>query len=173
MLSLKTLVRLLNLPAEFANRRANRGMEGLTITPDQKTLVGIMQSTMYNPSKAVKNLDITRIVTVNLETGEIGQYLYKQDKTQNSNSEIVALSATEFLVIERDGGFLNGGAKAASPNAQKLIYKINLNNATNLETVTINGDLLQDDALGLTVAGKTLEELVLAEGWEALAQQGI
>ncbi|SHE21419.1 esterase-like activity of phytase family protein [methanotrophic endosymbiont of Bathymodiolus puteoserpentis (Logatchev)] len=164
---------ILNLPAEFANRRANRGMEGLTITPDQKTLVGIMQSTMYNPSKAVKNLDITRIVTVNLETGEIGQYLYKQDKTQNSNSEIVALSATEFLVIERDGGFLNGGAKAASPNAQKLIYKINLNNATNLETVTINGDLLQDDALGLTVAGKTLEELVLAEGWEALAQQGI
>jgi hypothetical protein len=96
---------ILNLPAEFANRRANRGMEGLTITPDQKTLVGIMQSTMYNPSKAVKNLDITRIVTVNLETGEIGQYLYKQDKTQNSNSEIVALSATEFLVIERDGGF--------------------------------------------------------------------
>ncbi|MDA3946303.1 MAG: esterase-like activity of phytase family protein, partial [Helicobacteraceae bacterium] len=34
-----------NLPAEFQNRRANRGMEGLTITPDQKTLVGIMQST--------------------------------------------------------------------------------------------------------------------------------
>ena len=163
----------LNLPAEFANRRANRGMEGLAITPDQKTLVGIMQSTMYNPSKDVKNLDITRIVTVNLETGEIGQYLYKQDKAQNSNSEIVALSATEFLVIERDGSFLNGGAKAASPSAQKLIYKINLSHATNLETVTLNDALIQDDTLGLTVTGKTLEELVLAEGWEALAQQGI
>src|SRR5690606_3899051 len=24
-----------NLPAEFANRRANRGMEGLTVTPDE------------------------------------------------------------------------------------------------------------------------------------------
>ena len=43
------------LPAEFANRRANRGMEGLTITPDQKTLVGIMQSTMDNPNSTVRN----------------------------------------------------------------------------------------------------------------------
>jgi hypothetical protein len=71
-------------------------MEGLTITPDQKTLVGIMQSTMYNPSKAVKNLDITRIVTVNLETGEIGQYLYKQDKTQKF--KIVRGSSVKALI---------------------------------------------------------------------------
>ena len=56
----------LTLPAEFANRRANRGMEGLTITPDETTLVGIMQSTMYNPSSAVKVNNIVRIVTVNL-----------------------------------------------------------------------------------------------------------
>jgi len=163
----------LNLPAEFANRRANRGMEGLAITPDQKTLVGIMQSTMYNPSSAVKNLDITRIVTVNIETGEIGQYLYKQDKTQNSNSEIVALSATKFLVIERDGSFFKGGSKAASPDAQKLIYKIDLSTATNLETMTISDDLAQDGALGLTIAGQTLEESVLSDGWEALVSRGI
>jgi hypothetical protein len=32
------------IPAVFANRRANRGMEGLAITPDGKTLVGMMQS---------------------------------------------------------------------------------------------------------------------------------
>ncbi|MDO6804785.1 esterase-like activity of phytase family protein, partial [Wenyingzhuangia sp. 1_MG-2023] len=44
----------INLPAEFSNRRANRGMEGLAVTPDEKTLVGIMQSTMYNTSSAVK-----------------------------------------------------------------------------------------------------------------------
>jgi len=162
-----------NLPAEFANRRANRGMEGLTITPDQKTLVGIMQSTMYNPSSAVKDLDITRIVTVNIETGKAGQYLYKQDKTQNSNSEIVALSATEFLVIERDGSFLNGGAKDASATAQKLIYKIDLSTGTNLETLTLSDDMAQDDALGLTIAGLTMEEVVLAEGWVALEKKGI
>src|SRR5262249_6484521 len=33
-----------SLPAELIKRRVNRGMEGLTITPDGTTLVGIMQS---------------------------------------------------------------------------------------------------------------------------------
>ncbi|MEM7387449.1 MAG: esterase-like activity of phytase family protein, partial [Verrucomicrobiota bacterium] len=37
------------LPREYANRRPNRGMEGLTVTPDNQTLVGVMQSSMYNP----------------------------------------------------------------------------------------------------------------------------
>ncbi len=100
----------LNLPAEFANRRANRGMEGLTVTPDGKTLVGIMQSTMYNPSgSAATNRTLTRIVTVNLDTGAIAQYLYRQDANNLSNSDIVALTATTFLVDERDGGYGGDG----------------------------------------------------------------
>src|SRR5690606_27645425 len=58
------------IPAVFANRRANRGMEGLTITPDGKTLVGIMQSPMYNPSSAaVSGSVIIRILTFNIATG--------------------------------------------------------------------------------------------------------
>jgi len=166
----------LTLPAEFGNRRANRGMEGLAVTPDEKTLVGIMQSTMYNPGSAVKDLDITRIVTVNLESGDIGQYLYRQEKTQNSNSEIVALSATQFLVIERDGSFLYGGpngAEAAAPDAQKQVYRIDLASGTNLETIAASGDVEQDAELGLTLSGKTLEEVVLEQGWSALASTGI
>ncbi|MDY6840776.1 MAG: esterase-like activity of phytase family protein [Pseudomonadota bacterium] len=166
----------INLPAEFANRRANRGMEGLAITPDEKTLVGIMQSTMYNPSSAVKDLDITRIVTVNLDSGAIGQYLYRQEKNQNANSEIAALSATEFLVIERDGSFLYGGpdgAAAADPAAQKHVYRIDLSTGTNLESIAGTGDLVQDPDLGLTIAGKTLEEVALSDGWSGLATAGI
>ncbi len=163
----------INLPSEFAHRRANRGMEGLTITPDQKTLVGIMQSTMYNPSSAVKNLDITRIVTVNLENGTIKQYLYKQEKTQNSNSEIVALSDDSFLIIERDGSFLKGGPKAADPEAQKHVYKVKLSTGTEIESIALGTGMAQDTALGLTIDSKTLEEVVLEGGWEALAQNGI
>ncbi|WBA07793.1 esterase-like activity of phytase family protein [Salinivibrio kushneri] len=166
----------LTLPAEFGTRRANRGMEGLAITPDEKTLVGIMQSTLYNPDNAVKDLDITRIVTVNLESGNIGQYLYRQEKPQNSNSEIVALSDTQFLVIERDGSFLYGGPngeQAATPDAQKHIYRIDLTSGTNLETLTGSGDVKQDTELGLTLSGKTLEEIVLEQGWGALSEAGI
>lgn len=166
----------LNLPAEFANRRANRGMEGLAITPDESTLVGIMQSTMYNPDKGVKDLDLTRIVTVNLESGDIGQYLYRQEKSQNSNSEILALNANEFLVLERDGSFLYGGPNgevAAAPAAQKRVYRIDLSSGTNLETVPLTVELAQDDNLGLTISGKTLEEVALEQGWGALAEAGI
>ncbi|WP_370978304.1 esterase-like activity of phytase family protein [Agaribacterium sp. ZY112] len=153
-----------NLPAEFANRRANRGMEGLAITPDEKTLVGIMQSTMYNPSSAVKALDIVRIVTINTETGSVAQYLYKQEKTQNSQSGIFALSATEFVVIERDGAFF-----ASDANAMKHLYKIDISNATDLESIADSGVWLQDAELGLTKDGQTLEEVVLNEGWDGLS----
>ncbi|MCO7189491.1 MULTISPECIES: esterase-like activity of phytase family protein [unclassified Pseudoalteromonas] len=158
----------LHLPAEFANRRANRGMEGLAITPDEKTLVGIMQSTLYNPSKTVKDLDIVRIVTVNLETKAVGQYLYKQEKNQNSNSGIVALSDSEFLVIERDGAFYG-----TNPDAMKRIYKINLSDATNLEEIASSPLITQDNALGLVISGKTLEEVIMEQGWEALSDAGI
>ncbi|WP_416307845.1 esterase-like activity of phytase family protein [Neptunicella sp. SCSIO 80796] len=157
-----------NLPAEFANRRANRGMEGLTVTPDENTLVGIMQSTMHNPNSSVKNLDITRIVTIDLTTGEVGQYLYKQEKAQNSNSGIVALSAHQFALIERDGAFYND-----TPSAMKYIYKIDLSAATNLEAISDSGDILQDPALGLTISGLTLEQVVLEQGWTALESAGI
>ncbi|AOT07689.1 esterase-like activity of phytase family protein [Pseudoalteromonas luteoviolacea] len=158
----------ITLPKEYAKRRANRGMEGLAITPDETTLVGIMQSTLYNPDNTVKALDITRIVTINLKTKQIAQYLYKQEKAQNSNSAIVALSNTEFLVIERDGAFYE-----QTPDAMKRIYKINLLDATNLEQITPSNELTQDDNLGLLIAGQTLEQTILTSGWDTLTTHGI
>ncbi|MEP4890920.1 MAG: esterase-like activity of phytase family protein [Aliiglaciecola sp.] len=157
------------LPAEFANRRANRGMEGLAITPDEQTLVGIMQSTMYNPSSAVKVNNMVRIVTISLVDGSISQYLYQQQKTQNSQSGIVALSSTEFVVIERDGNFYNEDV-----SAMKHLYKIDISNATDIETITATSSITQDASLGLLIDGKTLEEVTLeSEGWATLANVGI
>ncbi|MEL0167958.1 MAG: esterase-like activity of phytase family protein [Pseudomonadaceae bacterium] len=166
----------INLPAEYAYRRANRGMEGLAITPDESTLVGLMQSTMDLPDRTVRSLTITRIVTVNVGTGEIGQYLYQQELPANSNSEMVGLSSTEFLVLERDGSFLYGGPNGAAgvtPDAQKQVYRIDLSTGTNLETVTLQAGMVQDPDLGLTINGLTLEQVVLNGGWEALAAVGI
>jgi len=140
------------LPNEFSYRRANRGMEGLTISPDQKTLVGIMQSTMSLPNKNVNKSTLTRIVTINLETGKVAQYLYQQEIAENSNSAIIALSATQFLVLERDGLFYKD-----TPNVMKNVYRIDLSKATNLEDIQTQNDVNQDEKLGLTIAGKTLE----------------
>ncbi len=157
----------LKLPQEFSKRRPNRGMEGLAVTPDEKTLVGIMQSTMRNPDKNVQKQDVTRIVTINLESGKVAQYLYKQEKPQNSNSEIAALSNNKFIVIERDGAFLK-----EKPKAMKCVYKIDLTTGTNLEDVATK-ETTQDDKLGLLLNGKTIEQAVQDGGWEALAAAGI
>ena len=146
------------LPAVFAKRWANRGMEGLAITPDEKTLVGIMQSRLYNPSNAgAINKTLTRIVTFDIATGTTKQYLYKQEIDNNSNSEITALSATEFLLVERDGNFSADGA------VMKHIYKINITGATDVSGTDFNAEN------GYLVNGKALE----ANTWEELTKANI
>ena len=156
-----------NLPDEFGNRWANRGMEGLTVTPDQSTLVGIMQSTLDNPSKTYRGT-LTRIVTIDLATGAIKQYLYQQEKAKNSNSEIAAIGNDTFLVIERDGAFY-----AETPTAQKHVYKITLGSGTELEGMTLGSGMEQNASIGLTINGESLEQYVYENGWDALAANGI
>lgn len=141
------------LPAEFANRRANRGMEGLTITPDQSTLVGIMQSAMDNPDKSGRKSVLTRIVSLNLKSGELRQYLYPQNQAGYSNSGIVAINDHEFYVIERDGKF-----PLQDTNSQKHIYKIDLKGATNIQNLTPSKRMTYDPKLGLMIDNKTLEQ---------------
>ena len=129
------------LPKVFANRRANRGMEGLTITPDGTKLVGIMQSALDNPAseKATirANSRATRIVVFDISTGETQQYIYLQDKPNLANSEIRAISDTEFVVLERDSAFPNDPEGAAR---YKLFYRIDISGATDVSDPE-NGDL--------------------------------
>lgn len=125
------------LPAELANRTTNKGMEGLTITPDGQTLVGIMQSALQQPdlgSTKASAVAPTRIVTINLHTLKTKQYLYLLDNpgtTGDANSEITALSDTKFLVDERDGNF--------EPFAQKTLYEVDTNGASDVNGLTIDG----------------------------------
>ena len=139
------------LPAELADRLTNKGMEGLTITPDGRTLVGAMQSALQTPdlgtTKASK-VAVTRIITVDLRTFKTKQYLYLLDDpatTGDANSEITALSNTTFLVDERDGNF--------EPNAHKTLYEVSIKGAT--------------DVSGLTIDGKTPEGFVGTDGTSA------
>lgn len=139
------------IPAVFINRRANRGMEGLAITPDGKTLVGMMQSPMYNPSKAATaNSTVLRILTFNIASGETKQYAYLMDNISLTGvSEIMAVNATTFLTLERDG--LYGGATTNAATFKK-VFKIDISNATDISDPA-NG------ATGKLYNGKTVEEL--------------
>jgi hypothetical protein len=93
------------------NRVPNRGVEGLTLTPDGHTLVGMMQSSLQQAdlegSNAKKDTP-TRIVTYNLHTHQTHEYLFLLDEpasTGVANSEITALSNNTFLIDERDSSF--------------------------------------------------------------------
>ena len=158
------------LPTEFSKRRANRGMEALTITPDQTTLVGIMESSMDNPDKSGRLSSLVRMVTINLVSGQIAQYLYRLDNAAHVTSGIVALNDHEFYLIEHDRKF-----PLQDKSAQKLIYKINIARATDIATIANDKSVKQNDRLGLTVNGHTLEQLIAEdeENWQTLENLNI
>ncbi|MDO7845725.1 esterase-like activity of phytase family protein [Hymenobacter sp. M29] len=139
------------LPLVLARRRPNRGMEGLTLTPDGKTLVGLMQSPMYNPSSAaVAGSVVLRIVTFDLATGATRQYPYLMESAALTGcSEITALTNTTFLALERDGLY---GGNATAPATFKRVYKFDLAGATDISDPA-------NTATGKLYSGQTVEQL--------------
>ena len=168
--------RPLLLPAEFAKRRTNRGMESLTITPDQSTLVGVMESSMDNPDNSGRLSTLTRMVMINLKNGVIKQYLCRLDAKEHVNSAIAALSEHEFYVAEHDRQF-----PLQQSTAKKLIYKFDISQATdinNLQALSDNSNderIRCDSELGLLINGQTLEQWIAQDEchWDTLAELGI
>ncbi|MEO0900142.1 MAG: esterase-like activity of phytase family protein [Bacteroidota bacterium] len=153
------------LPAVFSKRRPNRGMEGLTICPDQTTLVGIMQSAMYNPDNSVKkNSAVSRILTLNLTTGATQQFVYLQQAPSIANSAICAIDTHRFLIIERDGLYPpptgRGTEKHRAQYSQlKSIVEVTLEGATDISDP-------ENKPNGLMIDSLTIEQLKDAEGLE-------
>lgn len=117
-------------------RVTNKGMEGLAITPNGRTLVGIMQANLEQDKK--KSL---RIVTIDLRTGATHEFAYKLTDGSGA-SEIVAVNDHEFLVDERGG---NGMADSplptdtASAAEVKKLFLIDLDGA--VDVTDQSGDL--------------------------------
>ncbi|RZI85751.1 MAG: esterase-like activity of phytase family protein [Rubrivivax sp.] len=122
-------IKTFNLPTRFAapalnaqgaaeisgnsvGRVANKGMEGLAISPDGKTLAGFMQSPLAQDGGDGGRAN--RLVTIDVDTGVTHEYAYDNQingKAYNS-SEILALNDHQFLVLERDGKGLGDGSAA-------------------------------------------------------------
>lgn len=119
-------------------RVANKGMEGLAITPDGKTLVGFMQSPLIQDGGDGGRAN--RIVTIDIATGTTHEYAYDNligSKAYNS-SEIVALNSHQFLVLERDGKGLGDGSKAVV----KQIYAVDIAGAQDVSALSGQAALL-------------------------------
>jgi hypothetical protein len=147
--------RVFTLPAKFAvnhlsamgadeisvntsGRVANKGMEGLAITPNGKMLVGVMQSPLLQDGGTDTGQNV-RIVTIDIETGETREYAYHLDSVKTTVSEILAVNSHEFLLDERDSkGFAD---TATSVAVIKKLYKINLRGAAEVSGISGNANL--------------------------------
>lgn len=148
------------LPAEYSNRRPNRGFEAVALDTEEGILYSFIQTPLANPDRdASNNSDVIRILGIDPATGNpVSEYVYLlEDPAVRDGGRVdkigdaVYIGDGKFKVIERDS--------AVGENAKKFIFEIDLQGATNL---------LADDAPAL-MAGMTLEEHTASE----LEAQGI
>jgi DNA-binding beta-propeller fold protein YncE len=139
------------IASNLMGRVANKGMEGLAITPDGKTLVGIMQSPLAQDGGVDGRF--TRIVKIDIASGAVVQHAYPLTNIGTAAkpkyptvSEIVAVNDHEFLVDERDGKGFGDDSKAV----YKKVYRIDLGGAA-----VVNG-VAGDANLARYALGKTL-----------------
>ena len=136
-------------PSQNASgRQANRGMEGLTISPDGRYLFGLMQNALIQdnglnyaplaltpPEPPGRRGLNTRLLKVDLKTGATWEYVYVVDAIGNGRglNDILAINDHEFLVVERD----NRSQRPTPPNGPQLpnnkkIFRIDLTGATDV-----------------------------------------
>lgn len=115
-------------------RVANKGMEGLAISPDGSTLFGFVQSPLIQDGSDGGRAN--RIVKIDIASGAVSQYAYDNfigealNKAYNS-SELLAINSHELLVLERDGKGLGDGSVAVV----KRLYKVDLAGAEDVSNL--------------------------------------
>ncbi len=122
------------LSGNTSGRQANRGMEGLAISPDGKKLFGIMQNALLQDgglNAAGKRAGTwNRIVEFDIATGAATrEFAYAIDTASKGGvNELLAINDHELLVIERDSEV---GVKAVT----KKIFKIDLAAASDVSGI--------------------------------------
>lgn len=147
-----------------SGRTANKGMEGLAITPDGRTLVGIMQNALIqDAAEGGAAANLLRIVTIDIFSGRVTHQFGYLLTAGSGVSEMVALNDHEFLVDERDG---HGRADASKAKIKQL-FKIDLDGATDISnmdgttaaTHTVAKTLFADLVKSLTAIGMSASDI--------------
>jgi hypothetical protein len=130
------------VPTNDSGRYVNRGLEGLSATPDGKKLVSILQSPCIqdgenrNPSRNTRILIFDVDPTSPTYNQPIAEYVYvctlNAAEARNRHtpiSEILALSDTRFLVLERDS---RGRGGDLGPILYKKVVLADVSAASNI-----------------------------------------
>lgn len=153
-----------------SGRMANGGLEGLSITPDGQYLVAMMQKPIVQDggkhlnSSGKTDAQNIRLLLFNLTGANAGQLAHEYVYTAHFNSgdhnkatgvsEVLALSSTKFLVLDRD----TSGRGTANNNAPsyKAVVVIDTTSATDIAGTGFDKQLGASGALGLPVAALSL-----------------
>jgi hypothetical protein len=130
----------------FKYRKNNRGFEGIAITPNGK-IYAIIQSPLLYPTKTVGEATrIHRILEIDPVTNATSMFVYLNDGVIGASGpnqirlrdwkigDMFAINDHEFLVLE--------AAIRGKSNFQRL-YKIDMSNATNVNSGLYNGVTLE------------------------------
>jgi len=129
-------------PTNDSGRWVNRGLEGLCSTPDGKKLVAALQSPAIQDGENRNPSRNTRILIYDIDPASatyhqpIAEYVYQctLNAAEAGNrhtpiSEILALSDTEFLVLERDS---RGRGGEPGPILYKKVVLADVSAASNI-----------------------------------------
>ena len=138
-------------PGNLAGRQANRGMEGLAISPDGGKLYGILQSPLIqdgalSPANDRVGTNI-RILEIDVASGATRELLYPLASPAFGVNEILAVNDHQFLVLERDG-------KAGAAAVAKRLYLIDIAGASDVSSIAALPSTGVPD--GVTPVGKNL-----------------
>lgn len=146
----------------LSGRRANRGIEGLTLTPDGKRLVGAFQDPLQQDGNGSALARNTRLLLFDVESGSpsegrlVAEYLYRvtlnnslTTNKQTSISEIYAVNRETFMVLERDS-FGLGDTTPTSP-IYKSVVLVNTHDATNIANTGYDLERGAPQALSLPI----------------------
>ncbi len=153
--------------APTSGRRNNRGLEGLSLTPDGKRLVAFLQSPTIQDGGAGNFGRNTRILQFDADplSATYGRVVaeHAYQLTLNGSaatnrhtpvSEVLALNATTFLVLERDG--IGRGADPGLSPTYKRIVLATTEGASNLAGTAYDLERGAPGQISLPATGSTL-----------------
>ncbi|MCJ1309977.1 hypothetical protein MMC25_003638 [Agyrium rufum] len=151
-------------------RDNNQGLEGLTVSPDGRKLFTLIQSALNQEGGLVGNPDrqnarlLEYDITIPLLPKYVAEYvvslpLYASSKTKfkvAAQSEIHALTSTQFLVLSRDSSA--GRGQSSSTSLYRHVDVFDISKATNIKSGSndaINGSIASSTGVldaGITAA---------------------
>ncbi|ADU61699.1 MAG: esterase-like activity of phytase family protein [Pseudodesulfovibrio sp.] len=166
------------LPMIAATRQANRGFEGIAVTPSNKVLTAIQSVCDVDGKIKESKATFIRLLLLDPETGTVKQYAYPHNRDDYKKSgdamigDLATISETRFLLIER--------GKSADGKTRIPFYVIDLADATDISGVkTADGKELETladraavEALGVRYATKTKIMDITDLGWKPGKAEG-